>query len=71
MLEGGEEGVQFGEVGTLSGLLALDGFDDDGEFLLEGEWWLGNLDRFKLLRIDVRHADDVLAHAHQDCFALR
>jgi hypothetical protein len=41
VLEGGEEGVQFGEVGALRGLLALDGFDDGGEFLLEGkrgEW---------------------------------
>ena len=37
VLEGGEEGVQFGEVGTLRGLLALDGFDDGGEFLLEGK----------------------------------
>ena len=38
VLEGGEEGVQFGEVGALRGLLALNGFDDGGEFLLEGEW---------------------------------
>ena len=38
VLEGGEEGVQFGEVGALRGLLALDGFDDGGEFLLEGKW---------------------------------
>ena len=38
VLEGGEEGVQFGEMGALRGLLALDGFDDGGEFLLEGEW---------------------------------
>jgi hypothetical protein len=41
VLEGGEEGVQFGEVGALRGLLPLDGFDDGGEFLLEGkrgEW---------------------------------
>ena len=37
MLEGGEEGVQLGEVGALGGLLALDGFDDGGEFLLEGK----------------------------------
>lgn len=37
VLEGGEEGVQFGEVRALRGLLALDGFDDGGEFLLEGE----------------------------------
>ena len=35
VLEGGEEGVQLGEVGALRGLLALDGFDDGGEFLLE------------------------------------
>jgi len=37
VLEGGEEGVQFGEVGARRGLLALDGFDDGGEFLLEGK----------------------------------
>ena len=37
MLQGREEGVQLGEVGALRGLLALDGFDDGGEFLLEGE----------------------------------
>jgi len=37
VLEGGEEGVQFGEVGALRGFLALDGFDDGGEFLLEGK----------------------------------
>jgi hypothetical protein len=37
VLEGGEEGVQCGEVGALHGLLALDGFDDGGEFLLEGQ----------------------------------
>ena len=35
VLEGGEEGVQFGEVGALRGLLALDGFDDGGEAVLE------------------------------------
>jgi hypothetical protein len=40
VLEGGEEGVQFGKVGALRGLLALDGFDDGGEFLLEGKWGL-------------------------------
>ena len=33
MLEGGEKGVQFGEVRALCGLLALDGFDDGGEVL--------------------------------------
>lgn len=37
VLEGGEEGVQFGEVGALRGLLALDGCDDGGKFLLEGK----------------------------------
>lgn len=37
VLEGGEEGVQLGEVGALRGLLALDGFDDGGKFLLEGK----------------------------------
>lgn len=39
VLEGGEEGVQLGEVGAESGLLALDGFDNAGEALLEREWW--------------------------------
>jgi len=37
VLEGGEEGVQLGEVGALRGLLALDGFDDGREFSLDGE----------------------------------
>ena len=37
MLESGEEGVQFGEVAALRGLLALDGSNDGGEFLLEGK----------------------------------
>jgi len=31
VLEGGEEGVQLGEVGALRGLLALDGFDEPVE----------------------------------------
>jgi hypothetical protein len=35
VLEGGEEGVQFGEVDALRGLLALNGFDDGGEILSE------------------------------------
>ena len=30
-LQGGEEGVEFGEVGALAGLLAFDGFGDGGE----------------------------------------
>lgn len=38
VLEGGEEGVQFREVGALRGLLALYGCDNGGELLLEGEW---------------------------------
>ena len=37
VLEGGEEGVQFGEVGTLPGLLPLHGFHDGGETALEGK----------------------------------
>ena len=37
VLEGGEEGVQFGEVGALPGLLPLHGFHDGGEAALEGK----------------------------------
>ncbi len=48
VLEGGEEGVQFGEVGALRGLLALDGFDDGGEFLLEGKRGAHHFDLLKL-----------------------
>jgi hypothetical protein len=48
VLEGGEEGVQFGEVGALRGLLALDGFDDGGEFLLEGEWGKNKSNLFQI-----------------------
>jgi hypothetical protein len=36
-LQGGEEGVEFGEVGSLAGLLVFDGFDDGGEAVLEVE----------------------------------
>jgi hypothetical protein len=36
-LEGSEEGVEFGEVGALSGLLLFGGFDDDSEAVLEVE----------------------------------
>ena len=36
-LEGGEEGVELGQVGALEGFLLLDGFDDGGEAVLEGE----------------------------------
>jgi hypothetical protein len=37
LLERGEEGVQFGEVGSLAGLLLFYGFDYGGEVSLEGE----------------------------------
>ena len=40
-MQGGEEGVEFVEVGALAGLLLLDGFDDPCEAVLEierGEW---------------------------------
>ena len=36
-LQGGEEGVEFGEVGALAGSVFLDGFDDGGEAVLEVE----------------------------------
>ena len=36
-LQGGEEGVEFGEVGALAGLLAFDGFGNGGEVVLEIE----------------------------------
>ena len=38
-LQGGEEGVEFGEVGSLAGLLVFDGFDDGGEAMLEVDGW--------------------------------
>ena len=53
MLEGGEEGVQLGEVGALCGLLALDGFDDGGEFLLEGKRGEWDFRRLQLRPTDV------------------
>ena len=34
-LQGGEKGVEFGQVGALAGLLAFDGFGDGGETILE------------------------------------
>ena len=37
-LQGGEEGVEFGQVGALAGLLLLDGFDYGREAELEVEW---------------------------------
>ena len=37
VLEGGEEGVEFGEVGALPGLLPIHGFHDGGESALEGK----------------------------------
>ena len=36
-LQGGEEGVEFGEVGALAGPSVFDGFDDVGEAVLEVE----------------------------------
>ncbi len=38
-LQRAEERVQLGEVGAEAGLLALDGFDDGGEVVLEVEGW--------------------------------
>ena len=38
-LQGGEEGVQFGQVRALTGLLLFDGRDDGGEAVLEVERW--------------------------------
>ena len=37
VLQGGEEGVEFGQVGALAGLLLLDGLDDGCEAVLEVE----------------------------------
>jgi hypothetical protein len=37
-LEGGEEGVEFGEVGAEAGFLGFDGLDDGGEAVLEVIW---------------------------------
>ena len=36
-LQGGEEVVEFGEVGALAGFLLLNGFDDGGEAVLDVE----------------------------------
>ncbi len=52
VLEGGEEGVQLGEVGALRGLLALDGFDDGGEFLLEGKRRVYDWKLSQILQVD-------------------
>ena len=38
-LQGGEEGVEFGEMSSLTGPLLFDGFDDGGEAVLEIQWW--------------------------------
>ena len=38
-LQGGEEGVEFGQMGALAGLLLFDGFDDCGEAVLEVDGW--------------------------------
>ena len=45
-LQRGEEGVEFGEVGALAGLLLLDGFDDGGEAVLEVERGESDLESF-------------------------
>jgi hypothetical protein len=37
-LQGGEEGVEFVEVGALASLLLLDGPDDGGKSALEVDW---------------------------------
>ena len=42
-LQGGEEGVEFGEVGSLAGLLVFDGFDYGGKAMLEIDRWELNL----------------------------
>ena len=71
MLEGGEEGVQFGEVGALGGLLALDGFDDGGEFLLEGK---RGANYFELLKLRFGNSLSRCAsttYAQQFVFCLR
>ena len=47
MLEGGEEGVEAGEVLAVSGLLAIDGFDGGGKLLLERKRGDRNLKRFE------------------------
>ena len=39
-LQGGEEGVEFGQVGALGGLMLFDGFGDGGEVMLEVEGWI-------------------------------
>ena len=49
-LQGGEQGVQFGQVGAHSGFLPLDGFEDGGEAVLKGKVWQKHLE---LLRVPV------------------
>ena len=50
-LQGGEEGVEFGEVGALAGLLVFDGFDDGGEAVLEVEGWIRESDALHTIEI--------------------
>ena len=52
-LQGGEEGVEFGEVGALAGFLLFDGFDDGGEAVLEVEGRESDLHRRSLLGVDI------------------
>ena len=54
-LQGGEKGVEFGEVGALAGFLLLNGFDDGGEAVLEVERGLDQLQGLELRFRDIRH----------------
>ena len=61
MLQRGEQGLQFGQMGAQPGFLLLDRLDDGGEAALEGEGRLWYWDQLKFFRIDVRHANNALA----------
>ncbi len=52
VLKDGEEGVQFGEVGALRGLLALDGFDDGGEAALKGNRWIHQANTSDIVEVE-------------------
>ena len=54
-LQGGEEGVEFGEVGTLAGPLLFDGFDDYGKAMLEVEGGSGNRKGLDNSHVQSRH----------------
>ena len=53
-LQGGEEGVELGQVGSLVDFLLLDGFDDGGEAALEVEGGKRDLGGFELSSADIR-----------------